>query len=741
MPDLMDSPVYAIENGFPLELISQLAEGESWRKEIYRPPYYLHKWWAKRLGSVFRAIVLGCCLDKTQAVETFFYQPATFPDVVVFDPFMGSGVTVGEAAKLGCRVIGRDINPVAVGMVTAALQSCSRQEVRKTFAEVREAVADQILSFYKTQFSDGTEADVLYYFWVKVVNCPLCGQGVELFKNRIFASHTNPRMHPQAQALCPQCGAVNPVLYTATTTSCDVCGCSYNPQAGAVKQATATCPACQANFKVIDAMRQTTTPPQHRMYAKLILTKGGEKLYLPVDAGDHASYARAEALLAELWANIPQETISPGYNTDQILNYNYTHWHQMFNARQLVAAALLSTAIRHIAHPQLRLLFAYLFSGTLEFNNMFCSFKGEGTGAVRHLFAHHILKPELTPIEANLWGTPKSSGAFSMLFESRVMRLLDYKAAPFELELVGSNGNRQGRKVFGLSQALDREITGTYQAFAANPQAIYLACGDSAHTDIPDHTVDFVITDPPFFDNVHYSQLADFFYVWLRQILGEDALFQKPTTRAAQEVQDTAVEHFTAKLSAVFQECQRVLKPSGLLVFTYHHSRLEGWQAVYQAVRAAGFSITHAHPVKAEMAVAMPLRQAKTPVHFDLIVVCRKHVSSVESKAQLEKSDDMHFPLSRCFEEAQYTVNRLHTAGVAVGLGDVKVILMGKILTKLWMYHNLSEEIALISRFENEVDRYAETLLCEISSDSESADSPLAEDLVEVSASLQASFW
>ncbi len=741
MSDLMRVPVYAIENGFPLELISQLAEGESWRKEIYRPPYYLHKWWARRLGSVFRAIVLACCLDKTQAVETFFYQPATFPDVVIFDPFMGSGVTVGEAAKLGCRVIGRDINPVAAGMVTAALQPCSRPAVRETFAQLRETVADRILSFYKTRLSDGTEADVLYYFWVKVVNCPLCGEEVELFKNRIFASHTNPRAHPQAQALCSQCGAVNPVLYTATTTSCDGCGHRYNPQIGAVKQTTTTCPACQANFKVIEAVRQTASPPQHKMYAKLVLTHRGEKLYLPVDEGDYTSYTRAEALLTELWADIPPETIAPGYNTDQILNYNYTHWHQMFNARQLAAAALLSAAIRQIAQPQLRLLFAYLFSGTLEFNNMFCSFKGEGTGAVRHLFAHHILKPELTPIEANLWGTPKSSGAFSMLFETRVMRLLDYKAAPFELELVGSNGNRQGSKVYGLSQNLDREVVTSYQAFAANHQALYLACGDSAQTDIPDETVDFVITDPPFFDNVHYSQLADFFYVWLRQIMGENGLFEKPTTRAAQEVQDTEAEHFTTKLSAVFRECQRVLKPAGLLVFTYHHARLEGWQAVYKAVREAGFRMTHAHPVKAEMAVAVPLRQAKTPVHFDLIMVCRKRTFFEGAESQSEKPDNAPFPLPRCFEEALHTVNRLRAAGIAIGLGDAKVILMGKILTRLWMYQNLAEEMAMIARFEDEVDQYAAALLREISVDSEANDALLTEDLMVGTLPVQTSFW
>ena len=62
-----------------------------------------------------------------------------------------------------------------------------------------------------------------------------------------------------------------------------------------------------------------------------------------------------------------------------------------------------------------------ILSGVLEFNNIFASYKGEGTGAVRHMFAHHILKPKRTPIEANLWGTPKSSGSFTNLYRSRLL--------------------------------------------------------------------------------------------------------------------------------------------------------------------------------------------------------------------------------------------------------------------------------------------------------------------------------
>ena len=154
---------------------------------------------------------------------------------------------------------------------------------------------------------------------------------------------------------------------------------------------------------------------------------------------------------------------------------------------------------------------------------MFASFKGEGTGAVRHMFAHHILKPERTPLEANLWGTPKSSGSFSTLFQSRILRALDYQESPFEIRPARSNGRVVGEKVYGASEPIAVDGAVSYLAFAEGKQA-YLACGSSSKTDLPDRSVDAVVTDPPFFDNVHYSQLADFFHVWQRHILGDDGV-------------------------------------------------------------------------------------------------------------------------------------------------------------------------------------------------------------------------
>src|SRR5690242_2388245 len=93
----------ALERHFPVAEISQLAEQESWRKEINRPIYHIHKWWATRLGSVFRGIILSALSPRDTDIWKRFYDRHELTDKVVLDPFMGSGTTLGEAIKLGAK--------------------------------------------------------------------------------------------------------------------------------------------------------------------------------------------------------------------------------------------------------------------------------------------------------------------------------------------------------------------------------------------------------------------------------------------------------------------------------------------------------------------------------------------------------------------------------------------------------------------------------------------------------------
>src|SRR6267142_3787265 len=160
--------IRAIENSaFPFEELSKIAEQESWRKEVNRPTYHIHKWWAQRLGSVFRALALGTFSPNDANILELFYKPSRIGDVIVFDPFIGSGTTLGEVLKLGGRVVGQDINPVAHFLVKNALGLPRHEEVLNMFKQIEADTAERILKMYTAKLPGGQTGQVLYYFWVK----------------------------------------------------------------------------------------------------------------------------------------------------------------------------------------------------------------------------------------------------------------------------------------------------------------------------------------------------------------------------------------------------------------------------------------------------------------------------------------------------------------------------------------------------------------------------------------------
>lgn len=683
----------AIEDeGFPFEALSHIAELESWRKEINRPLSHIHKWWAQRLGTVFRAIVLATLAPSGSNILDLFYARARTPDAIVFDPFMGSGTTVVEALKLGARAVGRDINPVAFFQVRNALAKHDRATVLATFSEIERDVAPKLRRFYQTDIGQGRVAEVLYYFWVKTLPCPSCTAPVDLFSSYIFAKNAYPDRVPEAQAICPHCGEVNPTRHDALEVTC--CGCRkvFDPQHGPARGQKALCPCCNHEFSIVKTVRTRETPPDHRLYAKLVLLPDGSKTYLRATAADDVLYEQTKKDLAARLNAYPVVAISPGQNTSQALGYNYRHWHEMFNARQLLALSILGERIGQINDPTMRDLFMCLMSGALEFNNMFASYKGEGTGAVRHMFYHHILKPERVPLEANLWGTTKSSGSFSTLFESRVMRALAYAENPFELRVVEKNGKASGEKVFDLSEVIGHAVAADNSAFETGKR-VYLSCGDSSCTDMVSSTVDAVISDPPFFDNVHYSELADFFHVWQRHVLGGGGPLETATTRAEGEVQNTDEHTFTARLTSVWQECYRVLKDDGLLVFTYHHSRAEGWSSILKAIMDSGFAVVAAHPIKAEMSGATPKHQAKEPIDLDIILVCRKRRQIVDRPA----SSDLWADVARV---ASHQVARLQDSGRKLSRNDVRIIVKAQLLCQLSYDGDVADQMAELARHD-----------------------------------------
>lgn len=687
---------------FPIDALSLIAERESWRKELYRPISHIHKWWAQRLGCVFRAILIASQLPEESDLLEEFYKKQDFSGTSVFDPFMGSGTTIGEAHKLGYTALGRDINPVACESVRVGLGTLNHEKLQREFQYLSNTVGERIKDIYQSVDRTGNVCDVLYYFWVKTVVCPECEKHVDLFSTRVVARNACPERNPEIVVCCPSCGDLFRAESETSKAHCLSCGTDFAPLSGSTSGPNAICSGCGSKFNIVKSLRISKKPPEHRLYGKLLLTPNGNKVYLSTTVEDDRQYQKCVTLLSsELAKNtirLPESILSDGFNTRQAMNYNYLTWRDFFNDRQLLALGWLHEAIAQISDTSTRDALLMLFSGLLEFNNMFASYKGEGTGAVRHMFSHHILKPERMPIEANVWGTAKSSGSFLNLFKNRLLRALEYRESPFEPRI------GDPKKSYCCNPPFSGEVETTWPVSGQFRQrGIYLSCGSSDQTGLPESCVDIVVTDPPFFDNVHYSELADFFYAW-QTLCPRGFIDGASTTRHPCEVQDAVSERFATKLKNVFSECYRVLKDKGMLVFTYHHSRPEGWYTLYSALFGAGFNVINAHPVKSEMSVATPKFQAKDPIQLDVIFVCRKTPSSVMV------SGDFAGAVDRASKRALEKSLRLYSAGIKLSRGDCRVTTISQFFAEICPVSSGDAAIELLQNHGDELGLTADKI-------------------------------
>ena len=562
---------------------SRIAEHESWRKELHRPGTYVHKWWARRLGTVFRHLLLAVADGNSRRRTS-----APLDGHVVYDPFAGSGTTLVEAAKLGARVVGRDINPIATLTQRQALQPWDVAVLTELFEEVERHCHRDIDALYVA--ADGAPA--LHYFWVAVTACTTCAAEVELFSSYVFAKHAYPRRHPMAHATCPGCHSVCQVnLVEDRDGHCSACNRRFalggpvqtGPNAGRYF----SCPQGHRS-SVVEALRKV--PPQRRMYAKAVRTAEGAREYRPIDDFDLDLYDHSCKLLADAAPGsvvVPEGRLEHGFNTAQALRWGYNNWASFFNDRQLYCLGRLAAALRDLPGdgPEREAL-AAAFGKTLEHHNLFCSYKGEGTGPVRSIFHNHVLRPERCSVEGNPWGSAGGSGGFAGALR-RLTQVQAYKDAPTDLV------EQQGDIVTVTAQSLPirSTIALSWDAFMADPTAAYVATGDGGATDLPDRSVSLVVTDPPYLDNVHYSELADFFHAWMRAVRPFAGYPDAETTRDAQEVQNASPTDFRAMATRVWAECARVLADDGLLMFSFHQARSEGWAGAHglaQGRRAGG---------------------------------------------------------------------------------------------------------------------------------------------------------
>ncbi len=211
----------AIEEGFPIVEINRLAAPE---RNAFKPIYQMHKWFARRASSVFRAILLGCLKPAgTDIMADFYRDHSNDPDTVgkvILDPFMGGGTTVVEALRLGCKVVGVDLNPVAWFIVKTEVEPVDLDELRAAFDRLvnrpvawsGKSLRETLLTEYKTNCPccGSPDADIIYTFWVKSAICtnpaPPCEKKtlVPLFSEYVIAQKS-PSIRYWRDTCCPRC--------------------------------------------------------------------------------------------------------------------------------------------------------------------------------------------------------------------------------------------------------------------------------------------------------------------------------------------------------------------------------------------------------------------------------------------------------------------------------------------------------------------------------------------------------
>ena len=626
-----------------------MAAIEAHRKNIYRPPYYIHKWWARRTGSVFRGILLDLMLPPEGDVMEAFYRRHDFSDQIVLDPFMGGGTTIGESLRLGCRVVGCDLNPVAWFLVKQAMREVDTPALLDAYRRVEAEVSEPITALYATTCSGcSSPARTQYVAWIKQVPCSACGELADLHCSQVVMAD----MATKGAGLvdCPDCGQPWWEPSVKEEVACPKCTHRFIPNERRTRATHYLCDRCGMEEAILNVVRDAPEPPTHRLRCLTVWCDFCGKVHQAPTEGDRELYAGMEAEVARRWDDllIPREAIPPGYNTNQMRRYGYRYWWQMFNPRQLAAYDLLFGALGRVEDAPSRELLTLLASTSLELNSMFCGAKGLGTGAIRHVFSHHAFIPTKDPLEANVWGVHRSSGGYSTLFKERLLRAREWAEAPVERRLTGQKAEKVpilGERLAGVPVDSFEELTGRSTMLLLNQSSEQL-------DQVPDGSVDWVVTDPPYADNVMYSELSDYFYVWLRQALKDDyPAFKRPLVDDEREAVHNPGRgrdggFYTEVLGNVFAEAGRKLKRGGRLAFTFHHSGEEAWVSVVDALVHAAFVVERWWPVHAEMTSGTPIQgKAASGGHLDVVFVCAR-AGELSRPAEQPSIEEMGLRLS-----------------------------------------------------------------------------------------------
>jgi len=666
----------------PLEHMDEFAERESFRRDVYRPPYSMHKWWARRNGSTFRILGLAALTDDSISAEDivnttsgggyeglyFQNHGDKFEESTVLDPFSGGGTTLFEANRLGAETIGYELNPVAWFVTKKMIDEVDVSELRSIGEEVLEDVREELRElFVTTDPNTGKKVEILYSFLSQQVDCLTCDETVELHSKYILRKKqkTSP-----AAVYCPSCDSVYSINRDVTDSeTCSNCGYEYNPKDGNFGYGKYTCDNGHKH-DLKETLNRLGDRPRFRYYALQYIDKRGNKRFKATDSEDISTLEKVSNNVSERRPElkIPDTQIPSGDKTSALINYNYESFDELFTDRQLLTFSKLLERIEKIDNQNVKEFLLLATSNCLRYNSKLSKWQASQQKGI-NVFTRHAYVPLGEPVEGNPLNTNANLVSLENCLE-KVYNGKEYCENPFE-----KVKNRKSGSVDPIYIQNESVSEGRLRE---------LRCKTSERLDEENESIDYIITDPPYYDNVQYSELSDYFYVWMRQLLGEEydefkpEVVPKAREIVANKSANKTEDFFINSLTNVFTEAHRVLKEDGEMVFTYHHNENEAWSVILESLLDSGFTITGAYPVQSEMPTNVHIEKLDN-AEYDILIFANKEKTDKEITLT-ELRQNLYFELQDIITEERERHDDL-------GQADLGVILRGKCLHYYSMHY------------------------------------------------------